>query len=329
MIYDCLLFDIIKDSINFLILPETFLYTPIWIEKIFNNLSVKQLYEVVSQYPRDIQFDKKHYYPLNILVGATTLSLSNKSPSSKPLHNHKNNFYKVFNTTLHLKNHLLFEDSVTRFSDGLALDKYHKSKLVPGAEQMPFQDILYPFLGDKILQIGASTSLGNFSRQDTITIFHSFKFEEKIGRCDFSVAPIICYESIYGDYVRRFVHKGAEVIFIITNDGWWKDTSGYKQHNMYATLRAIETRRYIARSANTGISCVINPFGKIEKKIDWDVRDVIKTEITLNNDRTFYTQYGDVLGGLHLFYQFFFYYILLSIINFIFLVNKSSEPLFL
>ena len=151
---------------------------------------------------------------------------------------------------------------------------------------MPFQSVLYPVLGDRVLNIGDATSIGNFSKQDTLSIFNE------------SIAPVICYESIYGDYVRKFVQKGAEVIFIITNDGWWKETSGYRQHNMYAQLRAIETRRYIARSANTGISSVINLRGEIEQSLDWDTKGLIEARLLLNPHPTFYVQYGDFLGRI-------------------------------
>ena len=72
---------------------------------------------------------------------------------------------------------------------------------------------------------------------------------------EIKIAPVICYESVYGEYVTDYIKKGANLIFILTNDAWWGDTQGYKQHASYARIRAIETRRSIARSANTGISC--------------------------------------------------------------------------
>ena len=253
----------INNKLDFLILPETFLVSPIWVHQIDKNLDIKVFNQLINRYKN-----------LNIIVGATLLDFSKKTATSKPLLNHQNQFYKVHNSVLHL--------------NSLGIDKYYKSKLVPGAEQMPFQNLLYPILGDKILQIGHSTSLGNFSKQDSVSIFLSSKEDY--------VAPIICYESIYGDYVRRFIQKGAEVIFIITNDGWWKKTSGYQQHNMYANLRAIENRRYIARSANTGISSIINHLGELESSIEWDKKGIIEYTIPLYNKDTFYIQHGDVLG---------------------------------
>ena len=170
---------------------------------------------------------------------------------------------------------------------------------------MPFNKFLFPILGDKILNIGSSTSLGNFSIQDSISLFRSkiYGFDTSINEKEktHSIAPIICYESIYGDYVRQFVKQGAGAIFIITNDGWWKKTSGYQQHNMYAKLRAIETRRYIARSANTGISSIINPLGHIQQSVSWDKKDVIIASVGLGNYQTFYVKYGDLIGRLSAF----------------------------
>lgn len=115
------------------------------------------------------------------------------------------------------------------------------------------------------------------------------------------IAPIICYESIYADYVSKFVDKGAQIIFIITNDGWWKDTGGYQQHSMYAKLRAIESRRYIARTANTGISSIINHLGETEISLGWDIRGVIEYSIPLLNNKTFYVRHGDYIGRISAF----------------------------
>ena len=301
----------VTKEIDFIILPETFLNQPIWEHQFFNNLDVKQLFNLINNNMLQTQSDgeKNIFYPLNLLVGATTLGLSKNGPTSKPLTNHKHQFYKVYNTALHLRNNFLHEDNAQYQYQGLKINTYHKSKLVPGAEKMPFQDVLFPILGDQILKIGASTSLGNFSSQDSVSLFNLTHAspDSSLQSTQYSIAPIICYESIYGDYVRKFIQKGAQAIFIITNDGWWKETIGYKQHSMYAKLRAIETRRYIARSANTGISSIINPLGRIEDQIDWDTRGVITAGILLNNHKTFYTKHGDFLGRIASFLSIFIF----------------------
>lgn len=149
---------------------------------------------------------------------------------------------------------------------------------------MPFPSI-FGYLDDFAIDLGGTT--GSLGYQESPSVFKS----EKI-----TAAPVICYESVYGDYVGDYIRKGANVICIMTNDGWWDDTPGYRQHCQYARLRAIEHRRSIARSANTGISCFINQKGEISQPTEWWVSACIKQEINLNNELTFYTQQGDLLG---------------------------------
>ena len=88
------------------------------------------------------------------------------------------------------------------------------------------------------------------------------------------------------------------MLFVLTNDGWWDDTPGYKQHFSYSRMRAIETRRYIVRSANTGISGFINSRGNVLDTLGWNKRGIVTRTIPLSDKTTFYTQYGDMLGRL-------------------------------
>jgi apolipoprotein N-acyltransferase len=110
------------------------------------------------------------------------------------------------------------------------------------------------------------------------------------------LAPAICYESIYGDFMARYVRNGAQFIGIITNDGWWRDSPGHKQHLHYAVLRAIENRRGIARSANTGISAFISQKGEILQSTNFWEQAVIRAQLQANTTKTFYTKHGDYLG---------------------------------
>ena len=112
------------------------------------------------------------------------------------------------------------------------------------------------------------------------------------------IAPVICYESIYGEFVTDYIKNGATLIFIITNDGWWGNTPGYKQHLNYAQIRAIETRRSIARSANTGISAFINQRGEIIQQTGWWVPAAIKNTLKANKELTFYVRSGDYIGRI-------------------------------
>ncbi|MCZ2222596.1 MAG: apolipoprotein N-acyltransferase [Chitinophagales bacterium] len=161
---------------------------------------------------------------------------------------------------------------------------YYKSKLVPGVETLPsFLKVLAPLFE----KFGGTT--GGYTKDVQSKIF-------KTEKNPYMSAPIICYESVYGAYVASYIKKGANLISIITNDGWWGNTAGHKQHLAYAKLRAIETRTWVARSANTGISAVINPYGKILISKGWDKQGSIKFAIpSTNNKQTFYVSYGDYL----------------------------------
>jgi apolipoprotein N-acyltransferase len=97
----------------------------------------------------------------------------------------------------------------------------------------------------------------------------------------------------------KYVRKGANLICIITNDGWWDNTPGHKQHMSYARLRAIETRTWLARSANTGISCFIDPYGAIVDSLPWDTAGAIKAYVPPGSSpKTFFTRNGDILSWL-------------------------------
>ena len=162
---------------------------------------------------------------------------------------------------------------------------YHKSKLVPGVETLPFASLL-GFLKPVFASLGGAT--GRYGRQETASVFYS---QSGIG-----LAPVICYESIWGGYVATYIKLGAQFIAIMTNDGWWGNTSGKNQHLEYAKLRAIETRRWVARSANTGISAFINQRGDVVKQSKWWVPTALKADINLNDELTFYVKSGDYIA---------------------------------
>jgi apolipoprotein N-acyltransferase len=93
------------------------------------------------------------------------------------------------------------------------------------------------------------------------------------------------------------VKNGANALFIITNDGWWKNTNGYRQHLSLASVRAIETRRAVARSANTGVSCFIDIRGVRTEETKWWTQAVLKGEIIPETRITTYVKYGDYLSA--------------------------------
>ena len=162
---------------------------------------------------------------------------------------------------------------------------YHKSKLVPGVESLPS---FLKFMSPLFEKFGGTT--GGYARQSERTVFQSYNHT-------YHIAPAVCYESIYGEFMSTYIRNGADIIVVITNDGWWGNTPGYRQHENYARLRAIETRRWVARSANTGVSCFIDPTGEVIDPQPWAQTAVIKKEIpTLPLRETFYVKYGDLLS---------------------------------
>jgi apolipoprotein N-acyltransferase len=161
---------------------------------------------------------------------------------------------------------------------------YHKSKLVPGVETLP---TFLTWMAPVFEQFGGTT--GGYGKQDSSSIM------QQPGQ-PYITAPIICYESIYGEYVSTYVQKGANLLTIMTNDGWWGNTPGHKQHLAYARLRAIETRRWVARSANTGTSAVIDDGGNIIETQPWDKAAILKYNIPVLTGQTFYVRYGDIIS---------------------------------
>lgn len=162
---------------------------------------------------------------------------------------------------------------------------YFKSRFVPGAEIFPFKQLLF-FLRPLVDKLGGSTE--GLTAQPERSVFNNGG--------NLNVAPVICYESIYSEYCTEYIRKGANAIFIVTNDGWWDDTPGYRQHLVYGALRAIETRRSIARSANSGCSAFINQRGEIEQPTQYGVQAVIRQKILFNDEITFYVRYGDLIS---------------------------------
>ena len=209
----------------------------------------------------------------NILTGAEDIKIYNsqKTSTANPLDAQGNQYFDAFNAAINIEN-------------SAEVQFYHKSKLVPGVETLPLGNT-FSFLKPVFAQLGGAT--GSYASQDEPGVFYS---QSGIG-----VAPAICYESIYGEWIAQAVHKGAQFIAIITNDGWWENTSGKDQHLDYAKLRAIETRRWVCRSANTGISAFINQRGDIVQQTKWWTKTAIKQDVNLNSDLTFYVIHGDYL----------------------------------
>lgn len=257
-----------NDSIDFFIGPETALHH-VWL----NNWEY-------SPPVRRIQRFLANKYPNSgfVVGGMTYLEYlpSQNIPSSARYNSDSTLIYDAFNSAL-----LITKEGPKTI--------YHKSKLVSGVEKMPFKQYL-GVLDNLILNLGGTTgTLGTLDHPEVIE-FNGIK-----------VGVPICYESAFGEYTSKFVQDGAELLFVITNDGWWKDSPGYKQHLAYSRILAIEMRRSIARSGNTGISCFINQKGQILKSTKWWAESAIKGTINRNDELTFYSRNGDYIARISLF----------------------------
>jgi len=256
---------LITENTRFLVAPESTIQEGLRESELFNrviriepSISMKMLRDFLKGYPH-----------LQLVIGASTYEFLDM-PSETSRTTSSGAIYDEYNTAI-LMNSQEVEDT------------YHKSKLVPGPEKMPFKKVLQP-LQDVAFDLGGTVgSLGYDTERKT------FPSMDK----DIYIAPLICYESIYGGFVAEFIRNRASLIFIITNDGWWGHTQGYKQHLAFAQLRAIECRRSIARSANTGVSAFVNQRGDIYKSSDYWVQAALKSELKANKELTFFVRYGD------------------------------------
>ncbi|MCL6219155.1 apolipoprotein N-acyltransferase [Zunongwangia pacifica] len=181
---------------------------------------------------------------------------------------------------------------------------YHKSKLVVGVENFPYQGLLKPILGDIMIDLGGTVAMKTTQPDREV-----FTLKDRV-----KTAPIICYESIYGEYVTGYAKNGAQFLSIITNDAWWGDTAGHRQHASYAKLRAIETRRAVARSANTGISEIIDPVGNVTQQLGYAKQGTLTGEVILNDKITFYAKHGDYIARISKFLALFIF--LFAIVGF-------------
>ena len=180
---------------------------------------------------------------------------------------------------------------------------YHKSKLVVGVENMPFKSVLKPLLGDVLLDFGGTVASRVTQKKRDVFSHTNSKLK---------AAPIICWESIFGEFVTGYVNEGATFLAVISNDAWWGETPGHKQLLSYTRLRAIETRRDIARSANTGISSIINAKGEIINQTSYNTKTALIGKLSSRSNLTFYVRFGDIIARWSVFVAGLFFLLALS-----------------
>ncbi|MCU0395429.1 MAG: apolipoprotein N-acyltransferase [Chitinophagaceae bacterium] len=244
--------------------PETAIPAQAWEHKLLENPVFQPVYEFLRRHPQILLVTGIDSYRFWGTEHPGSFSIRQMNDGS---------YYEAFNTAMGVD---------ARLQPQL----YHKAKLVPGVESLPSW---LGFMGELFDDFGGIS--GSLGRSDKAEVFSS-------PGNPYKPAPIICYESIYSNYATEYVRNGANIFTIITNDGWWGKTPGYRQHMSMARLRAIETRMWVARSANTGISCFIDPSGQVLEAQPWDTRAAIRMALPANGHHTFYVRHGDWLSRL-------------------------------
>lgn len=259
----------IDSTTDYIITPETSIFPyGVWDHELIYTHEFQELKKLTTLYPN-----------LHFITGISHLQMyepgSDVPPTAEKFRN-KDLYYDDHNSALQIDQRAGYQI-------------YHKSKLVPGPEMMPFAEILKPLQHKLFGKLGGQ--IGDLGTQKERTVFTS-------GKDYMKAAPVICYESIYGEFVSKYAQNGASFISVSTNDAWWGNSPGYKQLLAYTRLRAIETRRSIARAANTGISCFINQRGDVLQPTNFWSSDAVSGTINANDALTFYTRHGDYLGRL-------------------------------
>ena len=253
--------DLMTENTRFVVSPESAIQEDIWLEHIDKYFSIKELRRFIDSFPQTC-------YVIGISAYGLAPDGSENDFAARRFYD-VNKYFYAYNTAT-----LITKDSI---------QLYHKSRLTPGAEAMPSWWIMRMFKNSAIDLGGTVGTL----KKDTEARTLSFDNHQ--------VGTLICYESVFGEYVTEFVKKGADMLFVITNDGWWGNSPGHKQHLEFSKLRAIETRRSVARSANTGISGFINQRGDIIEQSKYWEQTALRNTIKTNDKLTFYVRYGDYI----------------------------------
>lgn len=261
----------ITPETQFIVAPETAFPGPgpgLNVEDLRNDYLIQQIQRGLANYP-ETSFvsgvELMRFYPYESLASETATKYGNSDT-----------WYDVMNAGI-------------QFNKRDSIQHYNKTKLVVGVEHFPYIGVLKPVLGDIMLNFGGTVRTLLTQKERSVFV-NSFNHAQ--------IAPVICYESIYGEFDTDYVKKGANIFFVMTNDSWWGNSDGHRQLFQYGQLRAIETRRDIVRSANSGISAFINQKGDVVSSLPYDTRGALLGTAQLNEEITFYTKYGDYLARL-------------------------------
>ena len=259
---------LITHKTRFVVSSESAIQEGIWLDRVKDAHAIKTLHDYVQRFPQ-----------MAFIIGGTTYEwvpegMEDDFPSRQI--GNTNKFYYCHNSALLI--------------DTLNMQHRNKSQLTPGVEAIPEW---MGFLKNFSITMGIARGTLKTDSESKVMTFDDHK-----------VGAAICYESAFGEYVSSFCKKGADLLFVITNDGWWGDTPGYKQHFEFSKLRAIENRRCIARSANTGRSGFFNQRGDVLQQTQYWVPDAIRETLKANTKVTFYAKHGDYLSHIAVYITF-------------------------
>ena len=259
---------LITPKTKFVVSSESAIQEGIWLHEIDNTKALHTLHDYIKRFPQ-----------MAFVIGGTTYEFVPRGMESDfPARDigDGEHFYYCHNSALLI--------------DTINLQYRNKSQLTPGVEAIPEW---MGFLKNYSITMGIARGTLKTDPEARVLTFGNHK-----------VGVPICYESAFGEYVSNFCKKGADLLFVITNDGWWGDTPGYKQHFEFSKLRAIENRRCIARSANTGRSGFFNQRGDVLQQTQYWVPDAIRATLKANTKVTFYAQHGDYLSRVAVYLTF-------------------------
>ena len=259
---------LVTPETQFVVSSESAIQEGIWLDRIQDSRALKTLHDYVQRFPQ-----------MAFVIGGTTnewvpQGMEDDFPARQIGNTDK--FYYCHNSALLI--------------DTVNMQHRNKSQLTPAVEAIPEW---MGFLKNFSLTMGIARGTLKTDPEAKVMTFG----EHKIGAA-------ICYESAFGEYVSSFCKKGADLLFVITNDGWWGHTPGYRQHFEFSKLRAIENRRCIARSANTGRSGFINQRGDVLQQTHYWVPDAIRANLKANDKVTFYAKHGDYLSRIAVYLTF-------------------------
>jgi apolipoprotein N-acyltransferase len=268
------MFELAEKKLNaktqLVVFPETALLGGLYEQELEQDYLIKSCKQFLSKHPG-----------LMLLTGADTYRTFDPNDIKKPI---TARFYPSVQQCIDAYNTALL------LAENNPIQVYHKNKMVPGVERMPYP-VVFGFLEQFAIDLGGTS--GSLGADGESKVFDN--------KHHINIAPVICYESVFPDFFSSYKLKGADLYCIITNDGWWGNTPGFRQHLNYAKLRAIENRTPIVRCANTGISAFINDEGEITQQTDWWVPAVIESQVSMHAYNSFYGKNASMIHAICLF----------------------------